>query len=106
MQLRLALQHGGGGIAGPSFEQTPLGSFLTGHGEGVGPVYNPAEDGNYKGSQSASSIEFFTLQELYEEMWQGAGYPGGFSIDGNGGSLGRPGSRRNQRGKERRGRRR
>ena len=87
-RMRLALQQGGGGIAGPSWEQTPLGQNLTGHGGGLGPVYNPADvGGDDQGGQSPSSINFQSDWERFEEMWAGAGYPHGPGFDGNGGSM-------------------
>jgi hypothetical protein len=85
-RLALLKQAGGGGLAGPALEQTPLGKLLTGKGKGIGPLHNPS--GDSPSGQSPSSIGFANSHQEYEEFWAGAGYPLGPGFDGNGGSIG------------------
>jgi hypothetical protein len=87
MLLDLLKQKGGGGIAGPTLDQTPLGAKLTGAGKGLGPVHNPGADDAPAG-QSPSSITLQDPNKIFEEAFEGAGYPTGPGFDGNGGAMG------------------
>ncbi|MEQ8788285.1 MAG: hypothetical protein RIC55_18395 [Pirellulaceae bacterium] len=87
MRVDLAKQ-AGGGMAGPSWQETPLGAILEGAGKAIGPYYNPADDDGEGGVSPSNGISFKTPQDLAEEAFAGAGGFGGVNLDGNGGSLG------------------
>ena len=81
----LLKQQGGTGYLTPTWQDTPLGTFLA--DQSIGPVHNPGE-GDDEGGLSPSGISFKDPKDLANEVGgEGAlGNPGG--IDGNGGPIG------------------
>lgn len=80
--LDLLLQ-AGGELAGPAFEETPLGHYLTGKGQGLGPRYNPSGE---TGGMSPGAVTFRNPEEVAIGEVFGPGGPGG--IDSEGGPAG------------------